>query len=127
MALNQIFNHFPKILKDFKNKNGVDKFLNWKHFFYLFSIIIFFTIFIIISSLIDQKNKMESKNLNSLVTSKEFLNLTGYFISKINSPYKEIKYLIQNNDSIEKILKKLDINSNDIKIISNNLKQKKTN
>ena len=28
------------------------------------------------------------------------------FISKINSPYKEIKYLIQNNDSIEKILKK---------------------
>jgi murein DD-endopeptidase MepM/ murein hydrolase activator NlpD len=60
-----------------------------------------------------------------IVTSKEFLNLSDYFLSKINSPYKEIKYLIQNNDSIEKILKKLDVNKNDIKIISNNLKQKK--
>ena len=68
---------------------------------------------------------MESENLNSLVESKEFSNLTSYFISKINSPYKEIKYLIQNNDSIEKILKKLNINANDIKNISNNLKQKK--
>ena len=38
---------------------------------------------------------------------------------------EEIEYLIQNNDSIEKILKKLNINANDIKIISNNLKQKK--
>jgi len=86
---------------------------------------IFFTIFIIISNIINQKNKVESQNLNLIVTSKEFLNLSDYFLSKINSPYKEIKYLIQNNDSIEKILKKLDVNKNDIKIISNNLKQKK--
>ena len=60
-----------------------------------------------------------------MVESKEFSNLTGYFISKINSPYKEIEYVIQNNDSIEKILRKININVNDIKIISNNLKQKK--
>ena len=60
-----------------------------------------------------------------VIKSEEFKNLGDYFISKINSPYEEIKYLIQNNDSIEKILKKLKINSNDIKVISNNLKQKK--
>ena len=48
-----------------------------------------------------------------------------YLISKINNPYEEVKYLIQNNDSIEKNLKKLKIKANDIKIISNNLKQKK--
>ena len=125
MALNQIFNHFPKIFKNFKNRNGIYKVLNWKHFLYFFSIMIFFTIFIIISNIINQKNKVESQNLNLIVTSKEFLNLSDYFLSKINSPYKEIKYLIQNNDSIEKILKKLDVNKNDIKIISNNLKQKK--
>ena len=125
MALNQIFNHFPKIFKNFKNRNGIYKVLNWKHFLYFFSIMIFFTIFIIISNIINQKNKVESQNLNLIVASKEFLNLSDYFLSKINSPYKEIKYLIQNNDSIEKILKKLDVNKNDIKIISNNLKQKK--
>ena len=100
--------------------------LNWKYFIYFFSIILFFAIFIIISNLINKKNKIENQNLSSLVESKEFSNLTGYLISKINSPYKEIEYLIQDNDSIEKILKKLDINTNDIKIISNNLKQKKT-
>ena len=125
MTLNQIFDHFPKIFKNFKNIDIKHKILNWRYFVYLFSIILFFGIFIIISNLINQKNKMESENLNSLVESKEFSNLTSYFISKINSPYKEIEYLIQNNDSIEKILKKLNINANDIKIISNNLKQKK--
>ena len=126
MTLNQIFDHFPKVFKNLKNISSKHKIINWRYFAYLFSIILLFGIFIIISNLINQKNKMESENLNSLVESKEFSNLTGYFISKINSPYKEIEYLIQNNDSIEKILKKLDINANDIKIISNNLKQKKT-
>jgi len=125
MALNQIFNYFLKIFKTSKVGGGNYKVLSWKYFLYFFSIIIFFTIFVIISNLINHKNKLESQNLNSVVASKEFSNLSHYFLSKINSPYKEIEYLIQNNDSIEKILKKLDINSNDIKIISNNLKQKK--
>ena len=125
MALNQIFNYFLKIFKTSKIGDGNYRVISWKYFIYLFSIILFFTIFIIISNLINHKNKLESQNLNSVVASKEFSNLSDYFLSKINSPYKEIKYLIQNNDSIEKILKKLDINSNDIKIISNNLKQKK--
>ncbi len=125
MTLNQIFNHFPKIFKNFKNKDGVYKVLSWKYFIYCLLIIIFFTIFIIISNLINQKNKEESQNLNSIVESKEFSNLSNYFISIINSPYKEVEYLIQNNDSIDRILKKLDINKNDIKIISNNLKKKK--
>ena len=125
MALNQIFNYLLRIFKTSKVGGGNYKVLSWKYFLYFFSIIIFFTIFVIISNLINHKNKLESQNLNSVVASKGFSNLSYYFLSKINSPYKEIKYLIQNNDSIEKILKKLDINSNDIKIISNKLKQKK--
>ena len=51
----------------------------------------------------------------TVVKSDEITNISEYFISKINSPYEEIKYLIQNNDSVEKILKKFQINSNDIK------------
>ena len=43
---------------------------------------------------------------------------------KINNPYKEIKYLIKNNDSIEKILKKYKVQSIDIKNISTKLKEK---
>lgn len=125
MALNLIFNHFLKAFKGLKNMRANYKILSWKYFIYFCSLIIFFSIFLIVSNLINQKKQLENHNLDSLVNSKEFFNLGTYFISKINNPYREIEYLIQNNDSIEKILKKLKIKQNDIKIISNNLKLKK--
>ena len=126
MTLDQIFNRFSKIFRGIKDKDirGYNV-GSWSYLFYSFLIILFFLIFIILFNLNNQKNKEEIDNFNLVVKSEEFKNLGDYFISKINSPYKEVKYLIQNNDSIDKILKKLEINSNDIKIISNNLKQKK--
>ena len=124
MPLNQIFNQFPKIFKHFKNTGRFYKLLSWKYFIYLFSILLFYLVFIIISNLIDRKKKIEDQNLNTVVKTEEFSKLSSYFISKINSPYKEVQYSIQKNDSIEKILKKYAIRANDIRIISNNLKQK---
>ena len=126
MTLDQIFSRFFKIFKEIKNKNVEYKETkSWGYFFYSFLIIVFFLIFIITFNLVNQKNKEEIENFNVVIKSEEFLNLGDYFISKINSPYKEVKYLIANNDSIDKILKKFDINSQDIKIISSGLKQKK--
>ena len=125
MTLNELFSGFPKIFSIFKSKDNHNRLLEWKYIFYVFLVFLFFSIFLLISNIIDQKNKAEKQNLNSLIGSKEFLTLNNYLISKINNPYKEVKYLIQNNDSIERILNKLEINANDIKIISNNLKQKK--
>ena len=124
MPLNQIFNQFPKIFKHFKNTGRFYKLLSWKYFIYLFSILLFYSVFIVISNLIDQKKKIEDQNLNTVVKTEEFSKLSNYFISKINSPYKEVQYSIKKNDSIEKILKKYAIRANDIRIISNNLKQK---
>ena len=125
MTLNELFSGFPKIFSIFKSKDSHNRLLEWKYIFYVFLVFLFFSTFLLISHIIDQKNKEEKQNLNSLIGSKEFLTLNNYLISKINNPYKEVKYLIQNNDSIERILNKLEINANDIKIISNNLKQKK--
>jgi hypothetical protein len=125
MAINQIFSLFPKIIKKLTRTESIFNRSNWNYFLYLFLIFIFFLIFIIISNLINHKNKVERANLNSIIKSDEFTNLSNYFITKINSPYIEVKYLIKNNDNIEKILKKFQINANDIKNISNNLKQKK--
>ena len=125
MAINQIFNHFYKFSKSFKDYEGKYKVLNWKYLIYFLLIFFILIIFTIFSNLINQKNKLESENLDKLVKSNEFSNFGNYFISKINSPYEEKKYLIQNNDSIERILKKHGINPNEIKIISNKLKQKK--
>ena len=91
-----------------------------------FSFIVFFSIlFFTITNLINQKNKQNKNNLKEVVESNEFSNLTNYFASKINSPYEEIKYVIKNNDSIEKILKNYNIKNEDIKEISIKLKEKK--
>ena len=104
---------------------GNSKIFNLNIFIYLISLFIFVIIFILITDLIDKKNIEKNQNLSSLVETNDFLNLTDHIITKINNPYKEIKYLIQNNDSIEKILKKLKVNPNDIKSISNELKKLK--
>ena len=125
MALDQIFSRLIKKNISFKKNNNSIIANSWNYVFHLFLIILFFIIFIVIFNLINQKNLKEKNNLNTLVKSQDFSNLSEFFISKINSPYKEIQYLIQNNDSIEKILKKFEIQSSDIKIISNELKQKK--
>ena len=55
----------------------------------------------------------------------EFSNLTNFLVSKINSPYEEISYVIKNNDTVEKILKKFKIQNNDIREISVQLKNRK--
>ena len=90
------------------------------------SFIVFFSIlFFTISNLISEKNKKNEHNLKLISKSNEFSNLTNFFISKINSPYEEVEYLIKNNDSVEKILKKFEIKNQDIKNISKKLKEKK--
>jgi len=92
----------------------------------LVSFIVFFSIlFFIVTSLIAHKNKVNDDNFKEVLKTNEFLNLTNYFSSKINSPYEEIKYVIKNNDSIEKILKNYNIKNEDIKEISLKLKEKK--
>ncbi len=74
---------------------------------------------------VSKTNQRNKDNALSITKSSDFSNLTKYFTSKINSPYEEVNYIIKNNDSIEKILKKYGISIEDIKRISNKLKEKK--
>jgi len=85
-----------------------------------FSIIFFFSM-----NYITSKNDKNSNNLKEITKTSEFSNLTSFLISKINSPYQEINYIINNNDTIEKILKKFKVRNDDIREISIQLKQKK--
>ena len=85
----------------------------------------FTVIFLSTNKFIKQNNQKSENNLKEITRSKDFSNLANFFISKINSPYVEIKYIIKNNDTIEKILKSYDIRVNDIKVISTELKRKK--
>ncbi len=101
------------------------KFLGFNPIF-LFSLLVIFTVvFILGLNFSNKKNVENKKNLEVVTKSAEFSNFTDFLISKINSPYREIKYQIKNNDSIEKIMRKFDIKSEDIKNISLKLKQKR--
>ena len=92
----------------------------------IFTFIIFLSaIFFILSNSIKSKNSENEKNFKNISDSSEISKLTNFFISKIKSPYKEVRYLIKNNDTVEKILKKFEVRNSDIKNISSKLKRKK--
>ena len=100
MAIIQILNNF------YKKKLNIWPFLKLDKFKIISSnpiilisfIVLFSIIFLTILNVIKQKNKDNKDNLRIISQSSEFSNLTNYFISKINSPYENIKYLIKNND-----------------------------
>ena len=125
MAINQFIINLVKSLKAKKTNINLNYAKSKNYLFYLISAITLFIIFLVTNNLMVERNKAENQNFSSVIKSKEFQILGDYFISKINSPYKEIEYLIQNNDSVEKILKKFDINKADMKNISIELKEKK--
>ena len=94
-------------------------------FFYISFILVFSGIFFISSNSINKINKDNEKNFREMTKTNEFSNFSNFLISKINSPYREINYIIKNNDSIEKILRSFKVQDKDIKVISVKLKQKK--
>ena len=92
---------------------------------FLVFLVFFSILFFAASNLVNLKNKNNQNNIKEITDSSEFSNLTSYFISKINSPYEEVSYIIKKNDTIEKILKNYNIKNKDIKNISTKLKKKK--
>ena len=93
--------------------------------FIFISFLVFFSIlFFMSSNLIDKKNKDNINSVKEITNTSEFSNLANFLISKINSPYEEVKYIIKNNDTVEKILRKFKVKDNEIKKVSMLLKQK---
>ena len=124
--IQKIFHYFTKKQKfhQILSSNKIAMF-NKKSLFFYSSIFVFFVCIFGTLSFIENKNQENANNAKELAETSEFSKLTNFFISKINSPYTQINYPIRNNDTIEKILKKYEINSSDIQIISSKLKQKK--
>jgi len=127
MAIIKMVNNFYKKNLYFLNSIKKTKFLFF-HFnpsVHLSIIVLFSILFFVISNSNIKKNTENKNNLEEITKTSEFSNLKKFFISQINSPYKEINYTIKNNDTIEKILKKYNIKNEDIKKISQKLIEKK--
>ena len=69
-------------------------------------------------------NNDNRNNFKEITATNEFQNLTNFLISKINSPYQEIKLCNQENDTIQKILKKFKLSNDEINEITKKLKEK---
>ena len=81
-------------------------------------LIIFTAFFFVSSNLVNWNNESKLNNFKEVTENDEFLNFTNFILSKINSPYEEINYVIKNNDTVEKILSKFNVRDKDIKKIS---------
>ena len=127
MTIIQIFSNFFKKKLDIRASIKTNKFkiLSLNPIIFLTLIVIFSTVFFSLNNLMTQRNIEKKNNIKTIAASNEFSKFTNFVISKLNSPYSEIKYLIKSNDSIEKILKKYQIKSEDINEISTKLKRKK--
>ena len=82
-------------------------------------------LFFISLNIVNQNKKEQRNNFQNITKDSQFSNLTNFLISKINSPYEEINYVIKNNDTVEKILKKFKVRPEDINEITLKLKSQK--
>ena len=127
MTIIQIFSNFFKKKLDIRASIKTNKFkiLSFNPIIFLTLIVVFSIVFFSLNNLMTQRNIEKKNNIKTIAASNEFSKFTNFVISKLNSPYSEIRYLIKSNDSIEKILKKYQIKSEDINEISTKLKRKK--
>jgi murein DD-endopeptidase MepM/ murein hydrolase activator NlpD len=121
------FVNFPMALK--KQIVSFLNFLNQKKYpFYFFVIAIFFTIYALALKQIKSHTKLKENNFSSFLKSNEFNNIKESIFESIKSPYKEYNYTVESNDTLEKVLKKYNIVSDDINnLISEIIKKKLTN
>ena len=127
MTIIQKINIFLKKKDSFFSLSNVKalKTINFNPLIFIGFFVLFTGVFFISSNLINKKNIKNTNNVREITQSNEFFNLKNFLISKINSPYEEINYKVQNNDTMEKILNKFQIRKEDIKNISSKLKEKK--
>tara|TARA_B100001093_G_scaffold501477_1_gene553179 strand:- start:621 stop:1970 length:1350 start_codon:yes stop_codon:yes gene_type:complete len=117
--------HLLKFFSIFSlQKNKVSSYDIKNLLLYLLGFITIFAIYFFIDNQFDSYQKERKKNFNEIASSGGFSNINNFFLEKIRSPYLEQHYIIQNNDSIEKILNNFEIKVDEIKSIVSELKDR---
>jgi len=91
--------------------------------FFLLSV--FFVIYSLIINQITFYTKLKENNFNSFLKSNEFNNIKKIVLENLKSPYKEYSYTVENNDTLEKVLKKYNIDKTEINNIASEIVKKK--
>jgi len=107
-------------------KKSISDFLNQKKYpLYFLILISFFLFYSLAVNTIKSYATLRENSLNTFLNSNEFNNIKEYILENLNSPYKEYSYIVENNDTIEKILKKYNVAIDDINNIATQIKKKK--
>jgi len=125
--LRVIKSNFLNYFRLFNSEIGsvLSSFIKKKYLFYSFLLLLFFTIYVLILNQIKNYAELKQNNFNTFLKSNEFNNIKNYIFKNLNSPYQEFTYTVQNNDTIDKVLRKFDVNVNDIKNITAQIANKK--
>jgi len=108
------------------NRTKISNFLNQpKYLFYFFILAVFFLVYSLAVSEIKSYIKLKENNFSFFLNSNKFNNVKDYIVENLNSPYRKYSYSVKNNDTIEKILKKYNVSSDDINNITTEIKKKK--
>ena len=89
-----------------------------KYLLYFFFLAVFFLFYSLGVNQIKSYNNSKRNGFNSFLNSDEFNNIREYIFENLNSPYREFNYIVQNNDTIEKILKKHNVIAEDINSVA---------
>ena len=136
-ALNRFLPITPPLTNSFLNlpivlKKKIAFFLSFlnqkKYLLYIIFISVFFVTYALILNQIKSYTELKENNFNSFLKSNEFNNIKEFIFENIKSPYKEYRYIVRNNDTLEKVLKKYNIDNAEINsLISEIIKKKLTN
>jgi len=96
------------------NAKIINFFMKRNYLLYFFGLGIFFLFYSLGVNQIKLHNVSKRDSFRSLVNSEKFNNIKKILFENLNSPYKEFNYTVQNNDTIEKILKKHNVITEDI-------------
>ncbi len=130
MAIKELLSKYTKNFKKISASSQDDENLLIFKKFYIYFSVLFVIVSIFVSYAYFQKNEHSNlnksqENLKDYVQKEEFSKVSNYLFTKIKSPYEEHSYTIQNNDSVESILKKFSISENEIKYITQKLRKRK--
>jgi murein DD-endopeptidase MepM/ murein hydrolase activator NlpD len=104
----------------------LNNFLREKSYLQYFLVLaIFFLIYSLAVNQIRSYSDTKQKKINSFLNSSEFTDIKEYIFKNLNSPYREYNYIVENNDTIEKILKKHNVANEDINNIASIVIKKK--
>ena len=101
------------------NTVKINNFLKKKNYLiYFLTLGFFFLIYSLTVGQIKSYNDSKKRSFDTFLTSNEFSNIKEFILENLNSPYKEYNHTVENNDTIEKILKKYNINTEDVNKIA---------